>query len=59
MTSVDEADQVVAHVVERVATRRAGAAALAPQIHGEHLEVLGQPAAWRLRSPTTTRSARG
>ena len=39
---VDEADEVVAHVVERVAPRRAGRAALAAQVDGVGLEVLGQ-----------------
>ena len=48
---VDETDQVVAHVVERVPARRAGAPALAPQIDGEHLEVLGQPGHGGLVAP--------
>src|ERR687890_95936 len=48
---VDEADEVVAHVVEGVATRRPRAAALAPEVHGEDLEVLGQPRNRRLVPP--------
>ena len=48
---VDEAHEVVAHVVERVATGRAGAAALAAQVDGEDLEVLGEPRHRRLVAP--------
>ena len=42
--AVDEADQVVAHQVERVATRRPGRAALAAEIDGVGLEVVAQQA---------------
>ena len=48
---VDEADEVVAHVVERVAAGRARAAALAAQVDGEHLEVLGEQRHRRLVAP--------
>ena len=51
MTDVDEAHEVVAHVVERVATGRAGAATLAAEVDGEHLEVLGEPRHRRLVAP--------
>ncbi len=39
---VEEADEVAAHQVERVAPGGAGRPALAPQVDGEALEVLGQ-----------------
>jgi CRP-like cAMP-binding protein len=47
----DEADEVVAHVVERVAARRPGAAPLAAEIHGEHLELFVQKRDGFLESP--------
>ena len=48
---VDEAHQIVAHVVERVAAGRARGAALAAQVDGEGLEVLGEERQRRLVAP--------
>ena len=49
--AVDEADQVVAHQVERVAAGRAAGSSLAAQVDGEGLEVLAQQAERLLVAP--------
>ena len=48
---VDEAHQVVAHVVERVAAGRPRRPSLAAQVDGERLEVLGEQRQRRLVAP--------
>ena len=55
---VDEADEVVAHVVERVAARRPRRTALSAQIHRERFEVFGEQRQCCLVAPPRFRLTR-
>ena len=52
---VEEADQVVAHVVQGVTARRPGGPALAAEVDGVDVEVLGQQRHGRLVAPPRLR----